>query len=147
MVDNSSYESEEAITLELIRSDSGAIIVCTPQDLALLDAVRGTNMFRTVNIPIFGIIENMSYFVCPKCSSVHHIFGHGGAKETAAKKGIPFLGEIPLDPLVRELSDLGKPIVVSEPKSSQANIYRSIAKLIHEKLREEKPKGPSIVLE
>lgn len=106
---------------------SGAIIVSTPQDLALIDARKGLNMFRKVDIPVLGIIENMSYFLCPKCNERSEIFGHGGAHEEADQLGIPFLGEIPLHMDIRAKSDIGQPIVASEPDSLHAQIYREIA--------------------
>jgi ATP-binding protein involved in chromosome partitioning len=106
---------------------AGAVIVSTPQDLALIDARRGVEMFRAVGVPILGLIENMSYFVCDECGKRHHIFAHGGARTEAAKLGVPFLGEIPLDPAIRERSDSGLPIVVTAPDSVQAMAYRAIA--------------------
>lgn len=109
---------------------SGAVIVSTPQDLALIDARKGLNMFRKVNVPVLGIIENMSYFNCTKCGERHEIFGHGGARAEAAKLGLPFLGEVPLDMEVRIRSDLGEPIVATAPDSAHAAIYRDIARQI-----------------
>jgi ATP-binding protein involved in chromosome partitioning len=106
---------------------SGAVIVSTPQDLALIDARKGLNMFRRVDVPVLGIIENMSYFVCTKCGERHEIFGHGGASAEAEKLGLPFLGEVPLDKDLRLRSDAGQPIVVSAPDSLHAGIYRDIA--------------------
>jgi ATP-binding protein involved in chromosome partitioning len=106
---------------------SGAVIVSTPQDLALIDARKGLNMFRKVNVPVIGIVENMSYFVCTKCGERHEIFGHGGARDEAAKLGVPFLGEVPLDTEVRLRSDRGEPVVTSMPDSVHAAIYRDIA--------------------
>lgn len=106
---------------------SGAIIVSTPQDLALIDARKGLNMFRKVDVPVLGIIENMSYFVCPKCGERSEIFGHGGAEHEAEKLGLPFLGAIPLHIDIRERSDAGKPIVVTSPDSVHAQIYRQLA--------------------
>ena len=106
---------------------SGAIIVSTPQDLALIDARRGVAMFRDVGVSILGIIENMSYFVCDRCDKHHHIFDHGGAKAEAIKLGVPFLGEIPLDIEIRERSDAGLPIVVTAPDSAPAVAYTAIA--------------------
>jgi ATP-binding protein involved in chromosome partitioning len=106
---------------------SGAVIVSTPQDLALIDARKGLNMFRKVNVPVIGIVENMSYFVCDNCGERHEIFGHGGAREEAKKLGVPFLGEVPLDTEVRIRSDKGEPVVVSMPDSLHASIYRDIA--------------------
>ena len=106
---------------------AGAIIVSTPQDLALIDARKGLNMFRKVDVPVLGIIENMSYFVCPKCGERSDIFGHGGAKREAEKLGIPFLGGVPLHMDIRATSDEGRPIVASSPDSAHAQIYRDIA--------------------
>ncbi|MGE5511762.1 MAG: P-loop NTPase [Bacteroidota bacterium] len=106
---------------------SGAIIISTPQDLALIDARKGLNMFRKVDIPVLGIIENMSYFVCPKCSERSDIFGHGGAHEEADRLGVPFLGEIPLHIDIRANSDSGRPIVATKPESLHAQIFRDIA--------------------
>ena len=106
---------------------SGAIIVSTPQDLALIDARKGLGMFRKVDIPVLGIIENMSYFLCPKCNERSEIFGYGGAHAEADKLGIPFLGEIPLHMDIRAKSDTGQPIVASEPDSLHAQIFREIA--------------------
>lgn len=106
---------------------AGAVIVSTPQDIALLDARKGLNMFRRVDVPVLGIIENMSYYVCPKCGERADIFGHGGARETALKLGVDFLGEVPLDIEIRETSDSGRPIVVSNPDSPHAEAFRDIA--------------------
>jgi ATP-binding protein involved in chromosome partitioning len=109
---------------------SGAVIVSTPQDLALIDARKGLNMFRKVNVPVIGIVENMSYFVCTKCGERHEIFGHGGAREEANRLGVPFLGEVPLDKEVRIRSDSGEPVVVSMPDSLHATIYKDIARQV-----------------
>ncbi len=106
---------------------AGAIIVSTPQDLALIDARKGLNMFRKVDVPVLGIVENMSYFECPGCGTRSDIFGHGGARSEAEKLGVPFLGEVPLHMDIREKSDSGQPIVMSDPKSSRAEVYREIA--------------------
>ena len=106
---------------------SGAVIVSTPQDLALIDARKGLNMFRKVDVPVLGIVENMSYFTCTRCGERHEIFGHGGARLEAERLGVPFLGEVPLDLDIRIKSDNGQPIVVSAPDSLHAGIYRSIA--------------------
>jgi ATP-binding protein involved in chromosome partitioning len=106
---------------------SGAIIVSTPQDLALIDARKGLNMFRRVDVPVLGIIENMSYFICPKCGERSDVFGHGGARDEAAKLGLPFLGAVPLHMDIRATSDAGQPIVASSPSSPHAQIFRDIA--------------------
>lgn len=106
---------------------AGAVIVSTPQDLALIDARKGLNMFRRVDVPVLGIVENMSYFVCPSCGERSDIFGHGGAEAEAAKLGIPFLGAVPLHMDIRIKSDAGTPVVVSDPDGPHAQIYRSIA--------------------
>ncbi len=113
---------------------SGAVIVSTPQDIALLDARKGLNMFRKVDVPVLGIIENMSYFSCPNCGHVSHIFSHGGAQREAEKLGMAFLGEIPLDTKIRETSDGGRPIVVSEPDSAHAEAFVSIAQQVWDRV-------------
>ncbi|XP_067847526.1 iron-sulfur protein NUBPL isoform X4 [Heptranchias perlo] len=102
---------------------SGAVIVSTPQDIALLDAERAAEMFRKVNVPVLGIVQNMSVFQCPKCKHETHIFGADGAKELATKLGLDVLGDIPLHINIREMSDKGQPIVVSHPDSPEANAY------------------------
>jgi ATP-binding protein involved in chromosome partitioning len=109
---------------------SGAVIVSTPQDLALIDARKGLNMFRKVNVPVIGIVENMSYFMCGTCGTRHEIFGHGGARAEAERLNLPFLGEIPLDPEVRLRSDSGEPVVESLPQSLHTAIYRDIAQKV-----------------
>jgi ATP-binding protein involved in chromosome partitioning len=106
---------------------AGAVIVSTPQDIALLDARKGLNMFRQVDVPILGIIENMSYFSCPHCGERTDIFDHGGARATAEQMGCEFLGEIPLDAVIRETSDGGQPVVVSQSGSVHAKTYMEIA--------------------
>ncbi len=113
---------------------AGAIIVSTPQDIALLDARKGLNMFRKVDVPVLGIVENMSYFACPHCGQRSEIFAHGGARKEAERLGVEFLGEIPLDIAIRETSDGGQPIVVSQPQSPHAQSYRAIARRLLEKL-------------
>jgi ATP-binding protein involved in chromosome partitioning len=109
---------------------AGAVIVSTPQDLALIDARRGIAMFQRVNVPILGVIENMSYFLCPSCGTRSDIFGHGGARHEAERLKVPFLGEVPLDMTIRETSDSGLPIVATQPDSAHARIFRSIAENI-----------------
>jgi ATP-binding protein involved in chromosome partitioning len=107
---------------------TGAVIVSTPQDIALIDARRGIAMFQKVNVPLLGLIENMSGFCCPTCNQVTPIFGHGGARHEAELRGIPFLGEIPLDIQIRETSDDGRPIVATEPDGVHARHYTDIAR-------------------
>ena len=109
---------------------AGAVIVSTPQDLALLDARRGVAMFRKVEVPILGIVENMSYFICPECGTRSDIFAHGGARHEAERQGVPFLGEIPLAMPIRETSDGGRPIVASDPDSGHAKAYLAIARKV-----------------
>ncbi|NIX76207.1 P-loop NTPase [Microvirga terricola] len=109
---------------------AGAIIVSTPQDLALIDARRGVAMFKRVEIPILGIVENMATFVCPHCGQTSHIFGHGGARAEAQRLGVPFLGEVPLNMTIRELSDSGHPVVVADPEGPHAKIYKDIARQV-----------------
>lgn len=113
---------------------AGAVIVSTPQDIALLDARKGLNMFRRVDVPVLGIIENMSYFCCPNCGHRTDIFSHGGARKEADDLGMEFLGEIPLHIDIRETSDQGQPITVSQPESEHAKAYRRIAKRVWEKI-------------
>jgi ATP-binding protein involved in chromosome partitioning len=113
----------------------GAIIVSTPQDLALIDARRGFAMFTRVNVPVLGIVENMSYFQCPHCGTRSDIFGHGGARHEAEKLGVAFLGEVPLHMDIRATSDAGTPLVENEPKSDHANIYRAIASNVRDRLK------------
>ena len=113
---------------------AGAVIVSTPQDLALIDARRGVEMFKRVNVPLLGIVENMSYFVCPKCGERHDIFGHGGAHAEADKLGVPFLGEVPLHMTIRETSDAGRPVVATEPDGPHAKVYREIATRVRDQL-------------
>ena len=113
---------------------TGAVIVSTPQDIALLDARKGLNMFRKVDVPVLGIIENMSVFVCPNCGHESHIFSHGGARREADKLGMEFLGEIPLDIEIRETSDGGRPITVSKPETPNAKAFLAIARRVWEKV-------------
>jgi ATP-binding protein involved in chromosome partitioning len=113
---------------------AGAVIVSTPQDIALLDARKALNMFRKVDVPVLGILENMSYFVCPHCGGRAEIFSHGGARRTAEKFGVDFLGEIPLDLMIREETDAGRPPVVSHPDGPQARAYLDVAEAVLAKL-------------
>jgi len=109
---------------------AGAVIVSTPQDLALIDARRGVAMFKRVNVPILGVIENMSYFVCPHCGTRSDIFGHGGAEHEAERLNVPFLGAVPLDMTIRETSDAGLPVVATQPDGPHAKVYRDIAQKV-----------------
>ena len=113
---------------------TGAVIVSTPQDIALIDARKGVKMFEKVEVPVLGIVENMSYFTCPHCGERSEIFGHGGARAEADKTMTPFLGEVPLNARIRETSDAGAPIVVSEPDSTQAEAFRAVARATAERL-------------
>ena len=126
---------------------SGAVIVSTPQDIALLDARKGLNMFRKVDVPVLGFIENMSYFVCPHCGERSDIFAHGGARKEADALGVAFLGEIPLDIAIRETSDAGTPIVLAQPDSPHAKSYRAIAERVAESLGGLKRPAPKIIIE
>jgi ATP-binding protein involved in chromosome partitioning len=112
----------------------GAIIVSTPQDLALIDARRGVAMFRKVNVPVLGIVENMSYFLCPQCGTRSEIFGHGGACREAQRMGVPFLGEVPLHMDIRERSDAGLPVVATQPDGPHAGMYRRIAAQVRDQI-------------
>ena len=113
----------------------GAVIVSTPQDLALIDARRGISMFKRVNVPVLGIVENMSYFLCPECGTRSDIFSHGGARHEAERLGVPFLGEVPLHMTIREKSDAGLPVVATEPDGPLARIYRDIAARVRDQLK------------
>ena len=130
---------------------AGAIIVSTPQDLALIDARKGLNMFRRVDVPVLGIVENMSTFIAPDTGKRYDIFGHGGAKTEAERLGVPFLGEVPLVMAIRETSDAGTPIVVAEPDGVHAKAYREIASRAWEGVMRERAEGghapPKIVME
>ena len=125
----------------------GAVIVSTPQDLALIDARRGIAMFRRVNVPVLGIVENMSTFVCPQCGTRSDIFGHGGARREAERLGVPFLGEVPLDIAIREKSDSGSPVVATAPDSAHAQYYREIAIRVRDGLAASSRPAPKIVIE
>ncbi|HZR60331.1 MAG TPA: iron-sulfur cluster carrier protein ApbC [Xanthobacteraceae bacterium] len=125
----------------------GAVIVSTPQDLALIDARRGIAMFRRVNVPVLGIVENMSYFLCPHCGERSDIFGHGGARHEAERLGVPFLGEVPLDMEIREKSDAGLPVVAIAPDGEHAKIYRQIAERVRGGLAGAGRAAPKIVIE
>jgi ATP-binding protein involved in chromosome partitioning len=128
----------------------GAVIVSTPQDLALIDARRGVAMFKRVNVPVLGVVENMSYFLCPSCGTRSDIFSHGGAHKEADRLGVPFLGEVPLHMTIREKSDAGLPVVATEPDGPHAKIYRDIAARVLAQLKGGAEAGrtaPKIVIE
>jgi ATP-binding protein involved in chromosome partitioning len=128
----------------------GAVIVSTPQDLALIDARRGVAMFKRVNVPVLGVVENMSYFLCPECGTRSDIFSHGGARHEAERLGVPFLGEVPLHMTIREKSDSGLPVVATEPDSPYTKIYRDIAAKVLEQIKGGASSGrqaPKIVIE
>jgi len=130
---------------------TGAVIVSTPQDIALLDVKKAMAMFRKVDVPLLGMIENMSVFVCPNCGHESHIFSVGGARREAEKQRLPFLGEIPLDPAIRETSDGGKPIVLSHPQSPGAKAYAAIAEKLWQEVEAVvaggSRKGPKITMQ
>ncbi|MEZ5839466.1 MAG: iron-sulfur cluster carrier protein ApbC [Hyphomicrobiales bacterium] len=129
---------------------AGAVIISTPQDLALIDARKGIAMFRKVDVPILGIVENMSYFLCPSCGTRSNIFGTGGAKAEAARLGVPFLGEVPLHMDIREKSDAGTPVVVADPDGEHAKIYKDIAARVWADLQAKRggaKSAPKIVVE
>src|SRR5262249_38675476 len=113
---------------------TGAVVVTTPQDVALIDARKGLAMFRKVNVPVLGIVENMSYFLCRHCAEREEIFGDGGGKKTAEMLGVPFLGEVPLDPKVVVGGDSGQPIVVGDPTSPAAIALKDVARQVAEQL-------------
>ncbi len=130
---------------------AGAVIVSTPQDLALIDARKGLNMFKKVDVPLLGIVENMSYFIAPDTGKRYDIFGHGGARKEAERLGVTFLGEVPLEMGIRESSDAGTPVTVSKPDGAEAKIYRDIATKVWARMQEEKGAAeaavPTIVFE
>jgi ATP-binding protein involved in chromosome partitioning len=125
----------------------GAVIVSTPQDIALIDARKGLAMFRKTQVPILGIVENMSVFICPHCGEASHIFGHGGARDTAEELDAPFLGEIPLVPAIRETSDAGTPIVALRPDSKEAQSFLAIAEQVAVKIKAPQRTAPKIIIE
>ncbi|HMF26357.1 MAG TPA: iron-sulfur cluster carrier protein ApbC [Pseudolabrys sp.] len=125
----------------------GAVIVSTPQDLALIDARRGVAMFKRVNVPVLGVVENMSYFVCPSCGTRSDVFGHGGARKEAERLGVHFLGEVPLHMTIREKSDAGLPVVATEPDGPHAKIFRDIAAKVRDQVKDAARPAPRIVIE
>ena len=125
----------------------GAVIVSTPQDIALIDVKKGITMFQKTHVPILGVVENMSMFICTGCGMEHDIFGHGGARLTAEKLGAPFLGEIPLVPRIRETSDAGTPVSVSVPDGPEAQAFLELAKKVAASLQTASKPAPKIVIE
>jgi ATP-binding protein involved in chromosome partitioning len=145
IVDMPPGTGDAQLTMAQKVSLSGAVIVSTPQDIALIDARRGVRMFEKVMVPVLGLFENMSLFVCPHCGTATHLFGHGGARLEAQKLGVPFLGEIPLLLDIRETSDAGTPIVAQAPDSPAAQAYAAIAAQLWASLAGPRAKGPTII--
>jgi ATP-binding protein involved in chromosome partitioning len=135
------------LTLAQRANLAGAVIVSTPQDIALIDARRGVKMFEQVRVPVLGIVENMSYFNCPSCNTRTDIFGHGGARDEASRIGVPFLGEIPLLLAIRETGDSGAPITASDPDSAAAAAFRAVAARLAPALAVGRPSGPKIIID
>lgn len=134
VVDMPPGTGDAQLTMAQRVSLAGAVIVSTPQDIALIDARKGLNMFKKVAVPVLGIVENMSYFLCPHCGERSEIFGHGGARHEAERLGCPFLGEVPLHLDIRTSSDGGTPIVAAQPDSSHSRIYKEIAQRVWDQL-------------
>jgi ATP-binding protein involved in chromosome partitioning len=147
LVDMPPGTGDAQLTLAQIIPLAGAVVVSTPQDLALIDARRGVAMFRRVDVPILGVVENMSAFVCPSCGGRTELFGHGGAREEAARIGAPFLGEVPLDPEIRRTSDAGTPIVATDPDGPHARAYREILRAVVDNAASARKPPPRIVIE
>jgi ATP-binding protein involved in chromosome partitioning len=126
--------SDAAMSMAQEASIAGVVIVCTPQEVAVEDALKAVTMFEKLNVPVFGVVENMSYFVCPDCNSRHEIFGHGGARKAAEEHELDFLGEIPLHPGIRVGSDIGAPVTATDPDSPQAQAFREVAGKVAAKL-------------
>jgi ATP-binding protein involved in chromosome partitioning len=127
---------------------AGAVIVSTPQDLALIDARRGVAMFRKTEVPILGVVENMSHFVCPQCGARADIFGHGGARREAERAGAPFLGEVPLDMAIRESSDAGRPVTATDPDGPHAAAFFAVARAVRAAIEGAAPRrAPRIVID
>jgi ATP-binding protein involved in chromosome partitioning len=146
IVDMPPGTGDAQLTMAQRVSLAGAVIVSTPQDIALIDARRAVRMFERVHVPVLGVVENMSYFCCPNCGHRSEIFGHGGARLEAQKLGADFLGEVPLLPEIRTTSDGGTPITAADPDGAAAQAYSAIAKALDAKLDGlSPPKGPRIV--
>jgi ATP-binding protein involved in chromosome partitioning len=147
VVDMPPGTGDAQLTMAQRVSLTGAVIVSTPQDIALLDARRGVKMFEKTLVPVLGLVENMSFFCCPNCGHRTEIFGHGGAREEAARLGIEFLGEIPLLLDIRTASDAGTPIAAGDPESEAAKAYDALARRVWEKVSKPVAAGPKIVIE
>ena len=147
VVDMPPGTGDAQLTMAQRVSLTGAVIVSTPQDIALLDARRGVKMFEKTRVPVLGLVENMSFFCCPGCGQRTDIFGHGGARIEAANLGIPFLGEIPLLLDIRTASDAGSPIAASAPDSDAAKAFNELARMVWDKVSKPAPAGPRIVME
>jgi ATP-binding protein involved in chromosome partitioning len=148
LVDMPPGTGDAQLTMAQATPLAGAVIVSTPQDLALIDARRGVAMFKKVQIPILGVVENMATFVCPHCGTESHIFGHGGAHREAEKLGVPFLGEVPLHMAIRENSDAGRPVVAVDPDGPHAQAFKAIAARVWAGLAEGRTRAaPRIVIE
>ena len=147
VVDMPPGTGDTQLTLSQRAELAGAVIVSTPQDLALIDARKGLNMFKRVDVPVLGIIENMSHFLCPSCGERADIFGTGGAETEARRLNLPFLGAIPLHMDIRETSDAGTPVVASQPNSPHAKIYHDIASNVLEQLAKGKRAAPTLIME
>jgi ATP-binding protein involved in chromosome partitioning len=147
VVDMPPGTGDAQLTMAQRVSLSGAVIVSTPQDVALIDARRGVRMFEKVMVLVLGIVENMSQFVCPHCGTATPLFGHGGARQEAEALGVPFLGEVPLLLAIRETSDAGTPIMAQAPDSPAALAYAAIAERIWRGLAVARQSGPRISIE
>jgi ATP-binding protein involved in chromosome partitioning len=147
IVDMPPGTGDAQLTMAQRVSLAGAVIVSTPQDIALIDARRGVRMFERTKVPVLGLIENMSLFVCPNCNHESHIFGHGGAKAEAERLGVEFMGEIPLLLDIRTGADAGTPIAAADPSGVAAQAFGRIAKRLWEKVRAAKQTGPRIVID
>jgi ATP-binding protein involved in chromosome partitioning len=147
VVDMPPGTGDAQLTMAQRVSLTGAVIVSTPQDIALLDARRGVKMFEKTRVPVLGLVENMSFFCCPNCGHRTDIFGHGGARTEAAQLGIEFLGEIPLLLDIRTASDAGTPIAADSPDSEAAKAYDALARRVWDKVLTPAAAGPRIVIE
>lgn len=146
IVDMPPGTGDAQLTLAQQVSLSGAIIISTPQDIALIDARKGLNMFHRVNVPILGIIENMSFFCCPKCGEISEIFSHGGASREAENLGVSFLGEVPIDLKIRLGSDQGTSVIIDDPQSKSALIYNQLALNVWHELQKVNQLAPSLLI-